>query len=155
MISYDDSKGRILMSTLILLVGLPGTGKSSWIKDNASNFLVVSSEEIRECLFGRVKNDSNKTTVEAYKRDIIKSSLEYGQNVVVDDYNLSASERLKILRDAPIDTVKKAVYFTPNMNKLLRRFKNSHDITEEVLNKMSSNTDIPTKSEGYESITII
>ena len=38
--------------TLTIMVGLPRSGKSTWIKENAGNAVVVSNDWIRENILG-------------------------------------------------------------------------------------------------------
>lgn len=143
------------MSTLIILVGLPGTGKSSWISQHSDNFIIISSNEIQDLVFGKAKSEQNNKTVEAYKIEIIQKSLEYGQNVIVDGHNLTKEDRQKILNIVPDNINKKAIYFPADLEKVIQRFKRSHDYKRDTITKMFKRLEIPSVDEGFDEVTII
>lgn len=78
-----------------MMIGLPGSGKTSRAKELEGQNVICSSDEIRRELFGDeghvcTKQENAKVFEEMFKRT--KSNLLAGNNVVYDATNLSKRE---------------------------------------------------------------
>ena len=88
---------------LIIMVGLPGSGKSTWInkflKEANLDYFVVSRDAIRTMLYPERYFFSDK--YEPYVSKITKKSIrllaEADKNLIVDETNINKSARDKIL----------------------------------------------------------
>lgn len=92
-----------------LLVGLPGSGKSTWCKENYPDLPVVSRDIIRaelgytESVDQKAKlsfAEENNVTKEEHKQ--IKMHCERGKDFIIDDTNINLKfrrEMIKMLRD--------------------------------------------------------
>lgn len=87
--SLADAEGRMLENGypfLLILVGPPGSGKSTWVKDFVSrtNYKVVCPDEIRKELTGSISDQSQNATVfeTAYHR--LKENLNNKENTIFD-----------------------------------------------------------------------
>ena len=83
--------------TLVLLVGIPGSGKSTWINNNKSkwvNTVVVSPDELRKKLLGSVNNQSSNPEIWNHAKSLIIGYLKQGKNVVVDATNTDTPKRI-------------------------------------------------------------
>src|SRR4051812_41108561 len=94
------------MANLIIPVGVPGSGKSTWAKSMLDlKYHIVSSDDIRMRLFGslraahepEVKKDDKAKVWATFYREI-DDCLAHGVDVVADATNLRAFAREK-LRD--------------------------------------------------------
>lgn len=78
-----------------LMVGLPGSGKSTWIKNNLSKNIVVISRDIIRFTLGFTKGVDQKAvlskdkedTVTEYEMGMIHNYLSMGNDIVIDDIN--------------------------------------------------------------------
>ena len=60
------------MSTLYILIGLPGSGKSTWAAMQ-KDCIVLSSDEYREKLFGDATDQAHNAEVfNALRKDVVK-----------------------------------------------------------------------------------
>jgi predicted kinase len=83
----------------VMVVGLPGSGKSTYIEKFYSDYCVHSSDAIREELSGDVNNqDINKQVFDTlHKR--VKADLAAGKNVVYDATNISWKRRKAFVQE--------------------------------------------------------
>ena len=75
---------------IVMLKGLPASGKSSWAKEqqkNGGNYLVVSKDEIRK-MFGGYAPKREKDVIRI-RNELIKTGIALKRNIVVDDTNLN------------------------------------------------------------------
>lgn len=83
---------------LTLMSGLPGSGKSSWVRENAGDAVVVSLDEIRS-EFKRYKRNQEfegRCYQEAVSR--LRKALAADKDVIWDACSLDARSRGKVLR---------------------------------------------------------
>lgn len=106
--------------SIYILVGLPGIGKSTWLKDFGTknpSFLVASSDDYLQ----QKSIEDGITYDEAYPVYIKEAEKEYkkklqdmldsGQNIIVDRTNLTAKSRAKILNKVPDGYTKTVIQF--------------------------------------------
>ena len=87
-------------STVYLLVGLPGSGKSTWSKKYHPNLSIVSRDIIRYKL-GYTSGPNEKAMLSNYQENeitkeeyrIIERYLKTGQDFIIDDTNLRRKYR--------------------------------------------------------------
>ena len=155
------------MRTYIMLIGLPGSGKSTWAadyiaKNSGMDFRVVSSDAIIEekaLLEGLTYSASHKKNIgfsidEMERR--FKQYVKDGVNIIHDQTNLTVKTRKKHLAKAK-GYVKSAVIFTLAEEKRQRRFETrkantGKHIPEYVIKNMTKNFEPPTKKEGFDKV---
>ena len=81
-------------STLTVLVGLPGSGKSTYA-NKIKNAILCSSDKIRKELYKdeNIQGDNNKVFRILYNK--VKENLKNGNNVVYDATNINSKKRRK------------------------------------------------------------
>ena len=75
--------------TVTLMVSLPRGGKSTWIKNNVKNQVVVCPDIIRKLIFGQRFHKNSEDFVWAYAKGMAKLLLEQGKSIVIDATNLT------------------------------------------------------------------
>ena len=91
------------MSKLIIIVGLPGSGKSTYAKsimDPEGRIQYCSSDKVREDLYGdeSIQGDSNK--VFRVLHNNVKNFLDRGYDVIYDATNVTRKSRRTIINEA-------------------------------------------------------
>lgn len=78
------------MAKIILLKGLPASGKSTWAKEKieTGNYIRISKDTIRAEMFGRWSKKREREVLKI-RNQLIRAALELGKNVIVDDTNLN------------------------------------------------------------------
>lgn len=148
------------MSEIILLVGLPGTGKTTFISqlNSNGNYIVVSSDAVLERIAlekGTTYDDVWKTHVK-YAENEFWSSLEAcyreGKNAIVDRTNLSLKPRRRILE--MFKGYKKIAFFFDIPKDHSERLKNrpGKTIPDNVMNMMKNSYVQPSYDEGFDNI---
>ena len=146
------------MVKFFMLVGLPGSGKTSWANemvDKRDWLLHLSSDEIREELFGdeSIQEDSNKVFELMNLR--AREALKNGVDVIYDATNLSRKRRKGIIQQMPKafdgeDISFESVYFaTPYYRCLLNNSKRDRKVPKEVFFDMYKRLEIPVLNEGF------
>ena len=146
------------MAELIILVGLPASGKSHWAQENygdKDDYKIMSSDSIREELFGDESIQEDNPRVFGWMRKRTVSNLKDGINVVYDATNISRKRRVAIMNESPKGTTFSCVYFDTHPDDILKRNnKRNRQVPFKTIFNMYRNMQIPVKGEGFQSITI-
>lgn len=148
---------------VMLLSGVPMSGKSTWIKDNYPDTIVIS----RDNILMEVMNtkDYDKAFFEADQKIIdkklnekLKIAGKLKQNVILDMTNISVKTRARNLSFFSEDFYKIAIVFpilTSDEYKKrneFRRINENKSIPTSVLNNMINSFTIPSYKEGFDEI---
>ena len=81
------------MRTIIMTIGLPASGKSTWcleeMKKHPGKYKRFNKDLFREMLDGGVFTTGNEKFIEAIRNKAIETALVRGYDVIVDDTNFS------------------------------------------------------------------
>lgn len=145
-----------MMPAFVMVVGLPGSGKSTYIEKYYQTFNVHSSDAIREELSGDVNNqDINKQVFNTlHKR--VKEDLSNGKSVVYDATNISWKRRKTFLQELNSIKCRKECILMATPFELCVQRNNARDrvVPYFVIERMYKNFDIPWYNEGWDAITI-
>jgi predicted kinase len=138
-----------------VLVGLPGSGKSTYVKNFAG---VLSSDEIRGLLCDDPSNQSIHRETFATLRRLLKIRLELKRPVTyVDATNLTPAERrpyIKIAHD--LGCVAEAIFFDVPVKECQRRNRERDRVVPgDVIEKMARQMVAPTTREGFARVIIV
>lgn len=79
------------MQKIIMLKGLPASGKTTWAKEKINengNFIRVNKDDIRESILGKWSPKKEKTVI-SIRNALIRAGIGLGKNVIVDDTNFN------------------------------------------------------------------
>lgn len=151
-VTYTGDKPEFLM-----LVGLPGSGKSTYIKKYFNqNLKVHSSDDIREELSGDVNNQNINSEVFQILHSRVKEDLKNGNSCVYDATNISWKKRKAFLESLKGINCWKVchVIATPFEVCLKQNRNRDRVVPEDVIERMYMNFDIPFYNEGWDEIEI-
>lgn len=149
------------MQKFIMTIGLPASGKDHYFENYLSNnesYKHISSDAIRELVFGDVNDQTHNGEVFEIMRFRTKEALKDDYNVYYNATNLSAKRRMGFLKELPkkIDIKKIALVFVPPYAEVLRRNSSrSRVVPPEVIERMYKAFQVPTKAEGWDEIQVI
>ena len=152
----------ILINEFIMMVGLSGSGKSTFAsKYNSPNShldtLIVSSDEIRTRICGDAKDQSRNNEVFEIAHKKIIDSLKSNYNVIFDATNLTIKDRRSILqkiKDMPC-TKRCVIMATPIDICRDRNGIRDRVVPDDVITRQVNKFEIPFYEEGFDYIDIV
>lgn len=143
---------------LIMLQGLPGSGKSAFAETlKQKGYIICSSDAIREELCGDVNCQDKNQEVFTVLHRRIKENLQNGRNVVYDACNISSKRRTAFLRELKhIECIKNIIVIaTPYVQCLIQNDGRDREVPEHVIENMYKNWQFPYWFEGWDDIKIV
>jgi len=150
------------MPTLYMLIGVPGSGKSTWIsnQDWVKDCTVVSSDRFVDEEAARVGKTYNEIFNDYIKiaTKLMENHVAIAQannlNIIWDQTNTSAKSRKAKLAMLPNYEKIAIVFRTPDEEELSRRLVNrpGKSIPDNVMRSMIANLQEPTEEEGFKEI---
>jgi len=153
---------------LKMLIGLPGAGKSTYIKNNYSSFdgVVLSTDSYIEnkaieqnSLYSDVFKDYIKEAEQNMLSEL-RYAIKNNENIIWDQTNLTIKSRRKKLNMIPDIYFKEAIVFSISNKELIRRIEKREKeegkhIPFYILQNMKKSFEMPTKDEGFDVIQLI
>jgi predicted kinase len=142
--------------SVILAIGLPGSGKSSWFKRH--NITPLSSDMVRALLFDDPTEQRFQDLVFSNLRSMLKARLIARRPLnYVDATNLTPHERnswIKLAHDYGYEV--QAVFFDVPLEVCLERnHRRQRVVGDDVMRRMSAKLRPPTFEEGFSKITVV
>jgi predicted kinase len=141
---------------VVLAIGLPGSGKSSWFKRHSISPL--SSDLLRALLFDDPTEQRFQDLIFSNLRSMLKARLIARRPMnYVDATNLSPHERngwIKLAKDYGYEV--QAVFFdVPVEVCLARNQRRERKVPEDAMRRMAGKLKPPTFEEGFSKITVV
>jgi len=141
---------------VVLAIGLPGSGKSSWFKRH--NVVPLSSDMVRSLLFDDVREQRYQDLVFSNLRSMLKARLIARRPMnYVDATNLTPQERqhwVKLAKDYQYEV--HAVFFDVPLEVCIERHqRRDRVIPEDVMRRMAAKLKAPAFEEGFAKITVV
>ena len=84
------------MTTLFMLKGLPGSGKTTYAKQMVSiGVKRVNRDELRDMVDNGVYNAANERLIRLFATTLVLKSLKQGNDTVIDNTNLKPTDELE------------------------------------------------------------
>jgi predicted kinase len=141
---------------VVLAIGLPGSGKSSWFKRH--NVVPLSSDMVRSLLFDDVREQRFQDLVFSNLRSMLKARLIAKRPTnYVDATNLTPQERqhwIKLAKDYGYEV--HAVFFDVPLEVCIDRHqRRDRVVPEDVMRRMAAKLKPPAFEEGFAKITVV
>ncbi|HEY3443799.1 MAG TPA: AAA family ATPase [Paludibaculum sp.] len=139
---------------LVVLVGLPASGKSTWIQQQG--VFALSSDEVREMLSGDVTDQSMNRLVFQTLRQLAEARVRAGADVTyIDSTALTPWERRCWVRFAELhDCTVEAVFFDVPLEECKRRnAARDRVVPEQVMDRMAARLVAPSLDEGFTRVS--
>jgi predicted kinase len=141
---------------VVLAIGLPGSGKSTWFKRHSVTAL--SSDMMRAILFDDVREQRFQDLVFSNLRAMLKARLIAKRPMnYVDATNLTPQERqhwIKLAKDYHYEV--QAVFFDVPLEVCVERHqRRDRVVPEDVMRRMAAKLKPPSFEEGFAKITVV
>lgn len=154
----NDTIRAVKSPLLIVMVGLPGSGKSFIAKQLAEvndDISIVSSDAIREEFYGDANDQSHNDKVFRIVNKRLKEGLMAEKKVILDATNISKKRRKALLRDLKYPKSMAIVMAVPEYICKKRDEERDRHVGPDVINRMMKNWCPPHYSEGFDFISIV
>ena len=145
--------------SLILLVGIPGSGKTTYAQEyinNKPNIVHLSSDAIRKELWGdeALQGDNNEVFSLMQSRAI--AALNEGQSVIYDATNITRKDRSYIISLCPkFVKIECHIIWAPIETCIERDAARERTVGKEVIDRMLKRFQAPYYDEGIDEIKVI
>jgi predicted kinase len=141
---------------VVLAIGLPGSGKSSWFKRH--KVTPLSSDMVRALLFDDVREQRYQDLVFSNLRSMLKARLIAKRPMnYVDATNLTPQERqhwIKLAKDYNYEV--HAVFFDVPLEVCIERHqRRDRVVPEDAMRRMAAKLKPPSFDEGFAKITVV
>lgn len=141
----------------VMLVGIPGCGKSTYAKSlEERGYVWLSSDNLRNQM--GFEQGKGCREVFATMETLTKNALSEGKNVIYDATNLRKGNRAKILNVVSgYEAEKEAVIFTLPLRECIRRNAlrtGSARVPEEEIFRLKRGYQSPSYEEGFDKIIV-
>ena len=141
---------------VVLAIGLPGSGKSTWFKRHSVTPL--SSDMVRSLLFDDIREQRFQDLVFSNLRSMLKARLIAKRPMnYVDATNLTPQERqhwIKLAKDYNYEV--HAVFFDVPLDVCVERHnRRDRVVPEDVMRRMAAKLKAPSFQEGFAKITVV
>lgn len=146
--------------TLILLVGIPGSGKSTYAENYISEYpktpVHLSSDKIREELYGNESIQGNPAEVFALMQKRAVEALNEGHDVLYDATNVTRKDRSSIIGICPkFAKIEAHIIWAPIEECIKRDSARDRTVGKEVIDRILKRFQAPYYDEGIDDIKII
>lgn len=147
------------MSTLKIMIGIPGSGKTSYARSVLQNESTVylSSDQIRIDMFGYESQTDNEKVFNRMRNETLLA-LKSGYDVIYDATNLSKKRRKTIITEAKkLDAEVEAYLFCTPINIILERniIRSERKLPWDKLEQMIKGIEVPMYYEGFDNIYLV
>lgn len=150
------------MPTAYILVGVPGSGKSTWVRNQkwANNCVYVSTDRFVEQYARRAKktysevfDDYMPRAVKRMAAQVVRAR-EQGRDIIWDQTSTTLASRARKFYMLPDYRMVAIIFPTPAADELQRRLASRPGkvIPPDVMNKMIDDWEDPTEQEGFDEI---
>jgi predicted kinase len=153
------------MAKCYQLIGVPGSGKSTWIdtqdwalscaKVSTDKWIEIYAKEVGKT-YSEVFADFMPTAVDLMAKEVV-AAREMGRDIIWDQTSVSVKSRKRKFQMLPDYQHIAVVFTTPEHKELMRRLMNrpGKDIPDHVIASMIASFEMPTQDEGFSEIRVV
>ena len=152
-----------MKAKIFILIGVPMSGKSTWVRENHPDTKVISRDDIvlevhQSNDYNRAFKEVNHKEVDKILNDRLSTASKLNENVIIDMTNMTSKRRISTLRYFT-NFYKEAVVFPVLSNDEYERRNKIRTVNENksipmgIIKSMLDSYQEPTGDEGFDKIT--
>lgn len=151
---YLDAPKR---KTIKILCGLPRCGKSTWVKNNKTNEVVISADDIRYLVYNQQFWAEGEPLVWSIRGMMLKYLMQQGVDIIIDETNTTKERRKPIIKLAK----QFGYYIVGNTIECYAHICGERAIAEgrthllPIIAKMAEQFKKPEKEEGFDELNMV
>ena len=140
-----DGKGnwREIINKLVIIRGIPGSGKTTLAKESYSNFVLCEADQFFETENGYEYDRNKIKDAHAFCLDKVKQNLEKGKDVVVANTFVKLWEIEQYLK----------LSYPTKVVETLGEYESIHNVPKDVVERMKKNFE-PYHDAWYEAVIL-
>lgn len=153
------------MPTAYILVGVPGSGKSTWISNQvwSKDCAYISTDKLVEAYarsvdmtYSQVFDEFMPKAVKMMENEVVEART-LGQDIIWDQTSCTIKSRIKKFNMLPEYKMIAVVFKTPDSEELERRLNSrpGKNIPNHVVKSMIENWQEPSEDEGFDKIIYV
>lgn len=147
------------MKQIIIMVGLPRSGKTTWITNNQpKGSIIVSGDDLRYIVYNQRFWAGGEPLMWSIRDMMLKYLMQQGVDIVIDETNTTKKRREPILKLAK----KYGYYSIANIvegvwtDTCIARAKAEDDeVIIPVIERMAAQFELPKMEEGFDEIRMV
>lgn len=158
-IECTKHEGAYMQNIIHLLVGVAGSGKTTYAKQNLSSAKYFSPDDYRMSMYGRLRQDKNNEVFDAMHRDMTDYLQENsGVELVYDATNINRTRRAELYQRFS-GLAKMVIHFFAIDYGTIRRQNQERTgekrVPDRVTRKMYTNLQVPRYKVDYDELVVI
>lgn len=142
------------MNKLIMMCGLPRSGKSTWVEMNRTDEIILSADTLRHLVYNQRFWVGGEPLVWSIHGVILRMLLKQGVPIIIDETNTTPKRRNSIIYMAKKHGYSvNCVWVTTSKEVCLSRaFEMGDNVIPRVIERMAREFVAPRVEEGFEKV---
>lgn len=150
------------MAKMILMCGLPRSGKTTWVKDNRKSWVddnrpdkfIISADALRQVVYNQRYWQDGEALMWSIHDIILKIALFQGIDIIIDECNISKKRRsplIKIAKNYGYEV--HCIFIVTSWVDCISRANKENDLEIiPIIERMSNHFENPEYEEGFDKI---
>lgn len=147
------------MKRIILMIGLPRSGKSTWVKNNQpKGSVIISADDLRYIVYNQRFWSDGEPLMWSVRGMMLKYLMQQGIDIIIDETNTTKERRKPILKLA-----KQYGYYAVGnvvegawIDTCISRAKDEGDKTIiPIIERMAAQFELPEIEEGFSELNMV
>jgi predicted kinase len=146
------------MSRLILMVGLPRSGKSTWVKKHKANQVIVSADDLRYIVYNQRFWGEGEPLMWSIRGMFLKYLMQQGIDIIIDETNTTKERRkpiIKLAKEYGYYVVGNVVEGAWTDTCIARAKAEGDEAIIPVIERMAARFELPEKEEGFDELNMV